>query len=260
MILSDGKNEFSNNEYSYWEWSVPVLQTYEEVVSGLAELKLEGRKVKNVRCVGMAYNWRDDGIADSVYNALDNISHEQRCELPNPGAFLPEGIYLPRSVEIDEPFLIEFEDGDVLGIDYSEGSSVRLGLNTIPENISFGTNSPTIHTDKLFEDIIGKEIVSVEITTSTTMPEFTGSHGLSLDEQPLYITGLNIRYAEDGLYNYQNSLFLTSYCDYGLVELKKYDGELMKIHAPDIKEVVKGFIEEEILNLQEEFDLTEFED
>ena len=258
MILSKGNNKFTDNVFSYWEWSAPILQTHDEVISKLAELKLEGRIVKDVRCIGMAYNWRKDDIVECVYNKLERMMPEQRGALQNPEAFLPEGVKLLRWVEIDEPLLIEFEDGDILAIDYSEGSSIRMDMNTIPKNIYYGTNKPTIHANILFENIIGKEIVSVEVITSTVMPEFTGSHGLSLNEQQSYITGVQIRYREGDFYYPQNSLYFTSYMDYGIVELKNHNGEIMKIHAPEVKEVVKGFIEKEVLDSQEEFDLSVF--
>ena len=45
MILSDGKNNFQNNEFSFWEWSAPVLQTHEEVMAKIKELKLQGRVI-----------------------------------------------------------------------------------------------------------------------------------------------------------------------------------------------------------------------
>lgn len=254
MILSKGSNNFSNNTYSYWEWSAPILQTYDEVLTKFKELKLEGRIIKSIRCVGMAYNWTDENIADSVYNVVSGMSNEQRKSLKNSRAFLPEGIYLLRWAEIDEPLLIEFEDGDILAIDYSEGSSVRIGMNTIPRDISFGTNRPTIHADRLFNDIIGKEIVAVDITISTASPDFTASHGLTLDEQTSYIIGFSIRCREAESYYPHNSLLFTSHLDYGSVELRDCNGEILKVHAPDIKQIVEGFIDEEVLDSQEEFD------
>ncbi len=254
MILSKGNNKFLNNEFCYWEWSAPVLQTHDEIIAKLKELKLEGRVVKNIRCFGMAYNWRDDEIGEFVYNKLDNMTKEQRNSLKNPRAFLPEGIYLLRWAEIDEPLLIEFEDGDVLAIDYSEGSSVRIDMNTIPKDITFGTNPQTIHAEKLFEDIIGKEIVAIDVTMSTISPDFTASHGLELKEQPSYITGLYIRYRYESGYYPHSSLYFTSNYDYGVVELKDHNNGIMKIHAPDVKDVVRGFIEDELLESQNEFD------
>ena len=87
MIKSDGKNQFKNNEFLYWEWSAPVLQTYEEIVDKLRELRLEGRVVKNVYCIGMAYNWREDNIVDAIYNTLSDMTSWQRNSLPNFRAF-----------------------------------------------------------------------------------------------------------------------------------------------------------------------------
>ncbi len=254
MILSKGNNKFTNNTYSYWEWSTPILQTHDELINKIRELKLKGRIVKNLRFVGMAYNWDDDRLSDCVYNTLGGMTEEQRKMLKNPKAFLPEGIFLLRWAEIDEPLLIEFEDGDVLAIDYSEGSSVRIDMNTIPKNISFGTNRPTAHADKLFNDIIGKEIVAVDVTMSTQSPDFTASYGLTLNEQTSYIIGFSIRYRATDSYYPHNSLFFTSCYDYGVVELKDWNNETLKVHAPDVKQIVEGFIENEILDSQEEFD------
>ena len=45
MVLSDGKNNFPNNEFSFWEWSAPILQTHEEVVSKIKELKQRRSRV-----------------------------------------------------------------------------------------------------------------------------------------------------------------------------------------------------------------------
>ena len=48
-------------------------------------------------------------------------------------------------------------------------------------------------------------------------------------------------------------LEFTSWCDYGIVGITDYEGAPLKIHAPDVKEVVAGFIDEETLNLQDDF-------
>ncbi len=252
MIQSYGKNQFKNNTFSFWEWSAPILQTHDEVVNKFHELQLEGRVVKNVYCIGMAYNWREDDIGDVIYNELDSMTPEQRDALPNFRAFLPEGVYIYRWAVIDEPFLIEFEDGDILAIDYSEGSSVRMELNTIPKTLGAGINYPNFHPNALFDDIIGREIVSVEIMTSLTEPIFTGSHGLSLNEQSSYISGFSILYKTTDCFHPHNSLFFTSHYDYGVVEIKDHNGLTMRIHAPNVKKVVEGYVDDELLNSQDD--------
>ena len=136
MIISEGKNNFKNNEFTFWEWSAPILQTHEEVTAKIKELKLQGRKIKNFYSVGMGYNWTDDAIGSAIYNVLESMINEKQISKNGPFSFLPQGVHISRYVEIDEPFLIEFEDGDILGVDYSEGSSVRLEMNTIPTSKS----------------------------------------------------------------------------------------------------------------------------
>jgi len=55
----------------------------------------------------------------------------------------------------------------------------------------------------------------------------------------------------------REKLEFTSWFDYGMVAATDYEGVTLKIHAPDIKEVVAGFIDEEILNLQDDFSFDE---
>ncbi len=256
MILSDGKNKFPNNEFSFWEWSAPVLQTHDEVSAKIKELKLQGRVIKGFYSVGMGYNWREDDIGDAIYNTLETMIKEKRISSKGPFPFLPEGVYISRYAEIDEPFLIEFEDGDILGIDYSEGSCVRMELNTIPKDIQFGTNSPTFHPNVLFESLIGKEIIDIEVTTSIELDEFTRSHGLDIGEQDSYITKVSLVCRKEGDWEREKLEFF-SWFDYGIVALTDHNGETLKIHAPEVKAVVDGFADPEILNLQDDYHFDE---
>ena len=49
MIISEGKNNYKNNEFAFWEWSAPILQTHEEVTAKIKELKLQGRKITRIQ-------------------------------------------------------------------------------------------------------------------------------------------------------------------------------------------------------------------
>ncbi len=252
MILSEGKNNYKDNTYSYWEWSAPILQTHDEIIAKIKELKLQGRVIKGFYAVGMGYNWTDRDIGEAIYNTLERMIKESRISSEGPFPFLPEGVYIPRYAELDEPFLIEFEDGDILGIDYSEGSSVRMEMNTVPKDIHFGTNRRTFHPDVLFASLIGKRIVAVEVTTSTELDGFTRSHGLEIGEQDSYITKVSIVCQKDREWEREKIEF-TSFFDYGVVSATDYKGEALTIHAPDIKAVVDGFIDKEILDLKDDY-------
>ena len=252
MIISEGKNNYKNNEFAFWEWSAPILQTHEEVMTKIKELKLQGRKIKKFYAVGMGYNWTDDAVGSAIYNVLEGMINEKQISKNGPFPFFPQGVHISRYVEIDEPFLIEFEDGDVLGVDYSEGSSVRLEMNTIPKDIHYGTNRPTFHPNVLFDSLLGREIVAVEVTTSTECDDFTWSHGLDIDEQDSYITKIAIVCKKDRDWE-REKLEFSSFFDYGVVALTDGAGRIVTIHAPDIRAVVEGFIDEETLNLEADY-------
>ena len=244
MVLSEGKNNYENNEFSFWEWSAPILQTPEEVMQKVNELKLIGRKIRNIYAVGMGYNWCDYEIESLICETV-----KEKEPKVNLQSFLPEGIYVPRWAEIDEPLLIEFYDGDILGVDFSEGSCVRLELNTIPKHIEPGVNRKTFHANKLFEKVINKTIKAVEVVSTTEMPDFTGSHGLELKKQISYISKIYFWVDDKNYYSYERiALEFFPFVDYGHIYLCDNYMNTIKIHAPDIKEVVKGYIDNEILD------------
>ncbi len=245
MILSKGDNSFPDNKFNFWSWSAPILQTPEEVIQKVYELQLVDRVIKDIKAVGMGYNWTDYGIDEAVYHAIDKMHPLLKELITNPDAFVPDGIELPCFAEIDEPLLILFEDGDTLGISHDDGSCVRMDLNTIPLSIQPGTNMRTFHADRLFHDMIGRRITAVEVTSSTENPDFTGSHGLTLQKYPSYITKVDILYDDDSIIFPRKKLSFTSEMDYGWVELIDHSGKTMGIPSELIPWVVEGYIPEE---------------
>lgn len=247
MIISDGKNAFPDNQFSFWEWSAPILQTPEEVVQQAHELRIVGRVVKDIVAIGLGYNWTFDGIEESAYNSMERLHPLLKSQIPNPEAVLPKGVDLPCFAELDEPLLIIFEDGDSLGISFDEGSCVRMGLNTIPPSIEPGVNRKNFHANRLFQEMLGKRITSVEVTSSTEYPEFTGSHGLELDEQPCYISKVDIVFDDNSHYRPRKRLSFSAWWDYGWVEIVDHSGQTLGIPSEKVPWIVEGFISSEEL-------------
>lgn len=247
MIFSKGTNSYQNNQFNFWDWSAPILQTPEEVIQKVHELQLVDRIVKDVVAVGMGYNWTDYGIDEAVYTAIDRMHPLLKEQIPNPDSFLPKGVEILCFAEIDEPLLILFEDGDTLCISHDEGSCVRMDLNTIPLSIQPGTNKRTFHAGRLFDDIIGKRITAVEVTASTECPDFTGSHGLTIQKQPSYINKVDILYDDGSISWPRRRLSFTSDMDYGWVELVDYTGQTIGVPVEKVPWIVEGFISPEIL-------------
>ena len=247
MIASDGKNAFPNNQFSFWEWSAPVLQTPEEVVRKTHELRIVGRVVKDIVAIGLGYNWTLDEIEESVYNAMERMHPTLKAQIPNPEDVLPKGVELPCFAELDEPLLILFEDGDSLGISFDEGSCVRMELNSIPPSIEPGINRKNFHANRLFREMIGKTITSVEVTASTEHPDFAGSHGLVLEEQPCYISKVDIVFDAGLQYRPQQRLSFSPWWDYGWVEIIDSSGQTLGIPSEKVPWIVEGFISPEEL-------------
>ena len=197
MILSNGTNRYPNNEFSFWDWSAPVLQTPEEILQKLKELRLEGRVVKDIIAIGMGYEMCGDSLRDWARHVYKNMHPVLREQIPEEKLFAFPDVCVSRSTTLDEPLLIVFEDGDVLGILFDDGSSVRMELNTIPVTIEPGINRKNFHANRMFQDMIGKSIVGVAVTATTEEPDFAWSHGLDLEEQSSYVESVAIIY-DDG--------------------------------------------------------------
>lgn len=236
MILSEGKNQYPNHEFSFWEWSAPVLQKPEEAMEKIQELQLVGRIVRDIRAIGMGYGWSGDDPDHLIPRAARYAGKERLYSAL--GLPLPKCYRFERSVEIDEPILIAFEDGDILGIDFSEGSSVRMELNTIPWDIRPGINRKNFHANRLFADLIGNPITAVELSVTTAEPDFTGSFGIDLQEQAAYIQQMDLCYG-------QGILRFSPFFDYGVVELLRSTGEAQMLTCTQALHVVEGFFHPE---------------
>ena len=241
MILSKGTNQFPDNKFSFWSWSAPVLQSPEEVLQKLKELQLEGRIVKDIIAVGLGYNWTDDSIDDMAYNAHERLHPILRNQISQADALFSSEIKLECSATIDQPILIVFEDDDVLGISFDEGSSVRMELNTIPVTIEAGINCKNFHANRLFRDIIGKTVSEVWVNATSKEPEFTGSHGMDLPDQPLYICDLMMAFHDQTSRWKRNTLRFQAWLDYGSVALLDEYGDVVAIPITEVPKIVEDY-------------------
>lgn len=246
MILSNGNNNFTDNEFDICEWSAPILQTPEEVIKKIHELKLINRTVKDIYAVGYGYNWNYDEIFYHVSCEMARMNKEERSNLKNRYAFLPEGVFINKWAEIDDPILIEFEDGDVLCLNFNISGAVQMELNTIPKGMK-SWRECNFHANKLFGDIIGMEIELVNVT-ATVCGDRCIHEIKEMENQLSYTDTLSFRFRSKNTPFERINLEFTTWIDYGQVFLKDYYGNAIKIHAPDIKDVVKGYIDEELLD------------
>jgi hypothetical protein len=240
MIYSQGDNYFRNNRFDFWTWSAPILQTAEEVVAKAHELQIVGRVVKDIRALSHNYGFMFNDSCREIFEAVRNNDDKALSALD-----------FECSVEIDEPLLIQFEDGDVLGIDFSEGSSIRMDMNTLSWDILASIDERNFHANRIFDNILGKRIDDIIVSSSLTEPHFTGSYGLELDEQPSYLRSVSFMYL-DGEENDLNSewkqLLFEAHFDYGIVSLTDSGSTVLTLPATRIKDVMEGYLTQEDLD------------
>jgi len=195
-----------------------------------------------MRVIGLGFDWTDGNYEMVFCNLCESVGEERAREILKEANF-PEGITVDRIAELDKPLLIKFEDGDILGIDFGEASSVRISLNTIPWDIKSDIRQ-SFHANRLFANLLGKKISGVEISSVLENPDavFTGSHGITLNEQSSYISKLAISCYTDKYKSETLSLVFSAWLDYGYVCLVDWKGHRCQLPATDIEYVTEGFL------------------
>ncbi len=185
-----------SEEYEFEKWTGQIIQHPRALEKFFEDNKIVGRTIKDIKFIGI--------------NFREGMNGER-----------PKNI-----VQIDEPFILYFEDGDHLDMDYSEGSTVKVSMNTLRDDLISGISpSSVINPDEYFSEIHNRQITGIEIKRSNEFPDFTGSHGLDIDEnQDEYIEKILIYLSGSYI------LDLSSYLDYGNVCIaKEIEGRKYKV-------------------------------
>ncbi len=228
-LISRGENNFKNFVFSSREWSAPTMVSPEEIRELIRQSHLVGRRVKRIKMIGLSYFLTRDCIEDSAYEQLAQYEEEERQKCSNYKNIDPS-IELMRTSLIDEPLLIEFEDGDVFEIDTPQQPEFRISMNCIPWSIKAGTNQPNVDANILFSPCHRQSITSVELKTYFTdkdpMFNIQFNDGLGKRELVSYII---LRF-ENGV-----GLSIGGWIDYCAVDCIDEDNNLMKIPFGKLK-------------------------
>jgi hypothetical protein len=164
LSFCSGKNEFKDDTFSASEWSAPTMIDPHEIRARFKSLKLEGRKIKQMKLIGLSYFHVRDWIESYAYDVLDQLDEEKRQKQSDYNHIAPDVLF-GRNAEIDEPLLIEFEDGDIFEIETLQQSAFRFSMNCIPWWIDAGTNLPNLDANVFFSPCIGRTIKAIEVNT-----------------------------------------------------------------------------------------------
>ena len=227
-IKVGGNNIFVDNTFSWGTWSPDVLQTAEEVHAVFNALDVTGQKVVGFKAIGMAYNLREELIEETVYRYACELSPET-LNGADPYNWCDATMPHPCAVELDEPFIIIFENGDRLEMDFSEASSVRMGKNHIPLTIKYGTNYNNFHADRFFSCCIGETLLDIKVETTSELGSFTGSHGITIDEsRDDYVARVDL------LLSSGKRLVFSPFIDFGWVEALDATGKTLSLSLGEV--------------------------
>ena len=224
-------------KYEFSEWKTELIQDPNILMSKLKELNIKDKKIKNIIVLGLAYNLTEDEATATAYNYYKKTGVDLTDREIRNYNQIDENVEFLRYVEIDEPIIIEFEDGSRFEIDYCDGSTIKIGLNTLPKNIEWGINHPNVDGNVVFSNCINKTVIGFEVSMQDEMEltyDFTGSHGVDLSEdQDAYIASFRLLLS-DCL-----AIVFNNFVDYGQVIVQEKNNNYSKILWKDLKNGIK---------------------
>ena len=166
-VQNGEKDNFTNNIFSAQEWSAPTLSNPDEIKKRINSFNLEGKLISKMRFVGLSFFHTRLGVEEYAYGELSEYETVERQRLSEYDNIPPDTQFI-RAAQIDEPFIIEFEDGDTFEIDTPDTPLFSFSMNCISHSIESDMLPANIDANILFAPGIGKAIKSVEIETYIT--------------------------------------------------------------------------------------------
>lgn len=164
-FYTNGKDDFKK-EFCREEWSAPYLVSYLDIKERMNTFCLIGRRIKDIRAIGISYMHTSDWIEEQAYNILNERGlSEEEVSSGSDYDSIDDNMPMLRYMEIDEPIMFLFEDGDQFEIVTEVEPKYRMSMNKIPRTIDAGINSPNVDAAIIFSPCIGSQIVSVEYNT-----------------------------------------------------------------------------------------------
>lgn len=188
---------FKDDIFSWEEWSADILSDPVEIRAQMDSFAFVGRTIKQMQMIGLSYEHQRYSVVSTAYGQLMHLPEEERwCRSSYHN--IDDEIVFNRYTEIDEPFMIEFEDGDVFEIDIPQEEEFRMSMNRIPWDIENSVNAPNLDAEVLFSNCIGRTIVQVELNPVILNHDSSDFH--SFNEPPYereFISNITLR-LDDG--------------------------------------------------------------
>ncbi len=206
-------------------WHKRFFRTSKEVRPLIETFNLVGRTVRYIVAVGYGYTWSESDRDELIYLRYLELPEEEFAKIDQ-DIDLPAGVTLDRYVELDEPILLVFDDGDVLALELVGEGFACVGLNTLAVDTEPCINQRNFCANELFHDVVGRTITSVEICDNSEgkIAEFR----LNFYDKPGEARTLSI-YAD--------------WEDFFYAQLEDEKGEALQIECSAARNVLVGYME-----------------
>lgn len=212
-------------EYDFNKWDVKLIQEPNELLETLKTFNLKYKKIKSIQLIGPDSNYTDY-LEEIIYNRTED---EELGDLEN----FKDDYMFDRFIEIDEPIIIEFESGDKLEIDYSECGSLKVGLNSLPNELKSFYGYNNLNGNVIFSNCLGEQLNGFAVHMQDEFElsrDFTGAHGIEEPkDQKSYVSGFSLVLSNHIYINF------TNFFDYGYVWISDYLGKIDQIAWKELK-------------------------
>lgn len=170
-ILSDEQLAELNDFFPYDEffadfWSAKPIVSSAEIRTLLDSFRLVGRTIRHVWTESHDYYHSADDLENAIYNDLKDRLGLSEPEVQAGSSFhsFDGRARIARCMEIDEPFVIEFDSRETFEIDVTLAPTYRISMNRIPRRL-LDNRFDNVDPQVMFAPVLGRTITAVDVRT-----------------------------------------------------------------------------------------------
>ena len=167
--LANLNDSFPDGKFDWCRWSAESVEGVSAIRALLDSFHLVGKRIANVWTESYDFFNTKEEIEEEVFSDLvDRLGFtEEAARAGSSIHALDERAEIPRRMEIDKPFVIEFDTRETFEMDVEITPTYRISMNKIPVRLLKGKYD-NVDPGVMFSPVVGRAITAVELKT---MPE-----------------------------------------------------------------------------------------
>lgn len=205
-----------------WKQDATHLATEKQIKDFFSKLNIIGKKIKSIKILGRDYAHDREGVEELAFLQLEKVLSEKQAKEKAEFSNIPKDLMFYRIAEVDEPIVIELNDGRRLEILILElDNTVYADVNKISPNATWDINPANVDGNVMFSPCVGQTIKAVEFPIH--------KHSFGQEEEYQQIPNVLIR-LENG-----TGLEIEGWFDFCDIECVDRKNQPLKIPFEDLK-------------------------